>query len=321
MSRMTERTPTAERSIDTRDATVTCPCGSTQVLDLGRCRELSRTPDTQSAPDPGRLYRCRKCRLLFRAPALSTFDAEALYESISGDEWQYDAWDSSAWILAHRRLQLRTPGDLLDIGSFDGQFLAQAPPGWRRAAIEPNPGAVAHLQQQGIDAIQGVLNDDVCSRLQGKFDVVAMFDVFEHLHDPLHGLRLAAACLRPGGALYLSTGNADHWTWRLLGSEHPYLATEQHLVVGGETWFRDTCRSQQWQPPRMTRISHKTARGLSRVRAAELAVYFGARRRPWPYRGLASVLHKLPGCHHRLHRRYMPHIDQLQDHLFVEITP
>jgi SAM-dependent methyltransferase len=258
---------------------------------------------------------------VFRSPAISPSAAEALYESITGEDWQYAEHDCTAWNLALERLRRRSPGRLLDIGSFDGQFLAQAPAGWKRAAIEPNPAAVARLRHMGIDAIQGSLTEDVCDQLRGQFDIVTMFDVFEHLHDPQHGLDCAVACLRPGGELWLSTENADHWTWRLLGSEHPYLATVQHLVIGSETWFRRTCQRLGWSPPRLTRISHHAAPGLSRAQAAVRAVYFGARRRQWPHRGVAHVMHRLPGSRHWLHRNYMPHISQLRDHLFVEIRP
>lgn len=303
---------------------ICCPCGSTARDDLGECRALSAAESGLGVGNepvsPGRLYHCRTCALLFRAPALTPAAAHTLYAATSGADWQYGALDSTAWRMALSRMQTLPPGRILDIGSFDGRFLSQAPDSWGKAAIEPNPAAVARLRALGIDAIQGTLTADVCRALQGRFDVVTMFDVFEHLHDPQAGLALAASCVRPGGMLYVSTGNADHWTWRLLEGRHPYLATAQHIVVGSETWFRRRSAQQGWPPPRMTRISHRVARLRDRLHASVEAVYFGARRRGWPYRGLVHALHVLPATRRWLHRTDMPHIAELRDHLFVEIS-
>jgi len=282
---------------------------------------IGSTPDSGiDLADPGRLYRCQECALFFRHPALSPNEADALYETIAGDDWQYPPESNSAWQIARKRIERRPTGRILDIGSFDGRFLAMIPPAWKKAAIEPNPLAVSQLKGQGIDAIPGNLTAEVCHELRGRFDVVTMFDVFEHLHDPAAGMELAAGCVRPGGVLWVSTGNSDHWTWRLLGSEHPYLATVQHVVVGGESWFRRFCARNGWRSPRFTRISHRVAAMTERARAAALAGYFGTRRRGWPYRGFAHIVHRLPAARRWLHRTYMPHIAELKDHVFVEIS-
>lgn len=301
-----------------------CPCGSSDWSDWGACRTPSGGTgggcDDVVGRVAGRIHHCRHCALAFRSPALPPAAADALYAGMSGEEWQYSADDHTAWWLALDRMCRRAPGRVLDIGSFDGRFLAQVPPTWSKAAIEPNARSVALMRRRGIDAIQGRLTAEVCEPLRGKFDIVTLFDVLEHLHDPQSGIELAALCVRPGGVLWLSTGNFDHWTWRLLGPEHPYLAPVQHVSVGSATWFRRCCERQGWRPPRLVRMSHRAAARRDRVREAALAAYFGARRRRWPYRALVHVLHALPGSRAWRHRTYMPHIAALADHLFVEIA-
>jgi SAM-dependent methyltransferase len=265
------------------------------------------------------LYRCDRCSLVFRCTAITASEAEELYASITGDAWQYAASGNVAWDLALRKLGERPPGSVLDIGSFDGQFLQRVPGSWRRAAIEPNPVAVRRLQDFGIETHSGILNSGTCERLRGQFDVVTMFDVFEHLLDPVAGVAAALSCVRAGGELWLTTGNADHWTWRLLGSQHPYLAPLQHVVFGGATFFRGLSQRQGWSPPRLTRIPHRRAGVADRAQCAAMCVYFGARRRGGLWKGLVRLAHSVPAGRDWLHRRYMPHISVLADHLFVVI--
>ena len=67
---------------------------------------------------------------------------------------------------------------------------------------------------------------DLAEEAPGNFDVVTNFQVLEHLEDPGPFLRAAAACLRPGGCLILTTPN------RLASvSENPYHV---HEYVGDE---------------------------------------------------------------------------------------
>ena len=45
--------------------------------------------------------------------------------------------------------------------------------------------------------------------LRNSFDVITLIEVLEHIHDPVPFLQSVGQLLRPGGLLFLTTGNAD----------------------------------------------------------------------------------------------------------------
>jgi 2-polyprenyl-3-methyl-5-hydroxy-6-metoxy-1,4-benzoquinol methylase len=92
-----------------------------------------------------------------------------------------------------------TAGRLLDIGAAHGLLLdAAASRGWRTAGIEPNPDAAASARVKGHEVVTGML-PGALGGLAGRFDLISMLDVLEHLPDPLAARRLKVDC--SGGML------------------------------------------------------------------------------------------------------------------------
>ena len=89
---------------------------------------------------------------------------------------------------------------MLEIGSHCGFFLRYAKEqGWTAKGVEPAPSCVRFAREvNGIDSIhQGYYGPDCFSG--ERFDVVAMFDVLEHISEPVEVLSTAWRHLREGG--------------------------------------------------------------------------------------------------------------------------
>ena len=97
---------------------------------------------------------------------------------------------------------------LLDVGSGPGFFLWHGVErgGWTVRGLEPSAQAVAHSRGLGLDITQAFLNDETAATL-GRFDVVHLNEVLEHVPDPRSVLRTVDGLLDPGGLIALMVPN------------------------------------------------------------------------------------------------------------------
>jgi len=78
--------------------------------------------------------------------------------------------------------------------------------GWAVRGLEPSSQAVAHSRSVGLDVTQAFLNTETAAQL-GRFDVVHMNEVLEHVPDPREVLAVVDALLDPGGLVALMVPN------------------------------------------------------------------------------------------------------------------
>jgi SAM-dependent methyltransferase len=100
------------------------------------------------------------------------------------------------------------PARLLDIGCASGYLMKAAQErGWRADGVELSPAMRLRAAQLTHTPIYESIEHALGS---GKrFECVTMFEVIEHLSDPVGILTLAAKLLVPGGLLALSTPNCE----------------------------------------------------------------------------------------------------------------
>jgi len=189
--------------------------------------------------DGGGLWRCPSCALAFRFPRLSKARLDVLYAE--GNEWN---WGSPAttrndWMLAQDWITSQLPADssVLDIGCFDGSFIAPLVEHYKCSGIEIHPVARERASFKGVN----IIGSDF-SVIEGQFDLITAFDVIEHMEQPATFLERCLAALPQGGMVILSTGNVDSATFRLLGSQYWYCTIAEHISFVSPTWSSNVCK-------------------------------------------------------------------------------
>lgn len=129
-----------------------------------------------------------------------------------------------------RSVPSRPNDTLLDVGCGNGWFLHRMTwAGWQASGIDPDASAVAMAKAAGLDAQIGVLGEDTFP--PGKFGVITLNHVMEHLPDPVAVLRHCFGLLRPGGLLWIATPNLDSRGHHIFGRDWLALDPPRHLVI------------------------------------------------------------------------------------------
>ena len=181
----------------------------------------------------GALRRCTHCGQLISAvdearyhETMKTFNAPG-FNQPSASEMQ------RRWSVAQRRLSTAkrlipgaSPMRWLDIGCSRGQFVEfAARSGFAAEGVEPAPGIAAAARAQGLKVHTGFLEDQRFP--DASFDAASLFEVVEHLRDPLPLLAEVKRILKPGGVLLISTGNTASWTVAAMGARWDYFHIEK----------------------------------------------------------------------------------------------
>ncbi|HEY4264555.1 MAG TPA: class I SAM-dependent methyltransferase [Micropepsaceae bacterium] len=106
--------------------------------------------------------------------------------------------------------RLLPPGQrrILDIGCGPGFFLKTAKErGWTVQGLEPSRQAAEHARGLGLDIVEEFFNATTAARLAGRYDVVHLNNVLEHVPNPLTVVRLARDLLSRSGILCLNAPN------------------------------------------------------------------------------------------------------------------
>ncbi len=193
---------------------------------------------------PYQIVRCTDCGLVYTLPRLSS---EALREMYQSDYWRSDAAKDFGYTdyVADEPLYVKTfrmrgdlvarhrppPARLLDVGCAAGfAMTALRERGYDVRGVElSRPMAELARRRLGDSAAVhcGVLEESLFGG--AKFDVITMFDVVEHVEDPVALLATARRMLSPGGVVVFETQNVASRFARLMGVRWQHYKFQEHL--------------------------------------------------------------------------------------------
>lgn len=171
----------------------------------GKITAVSRLPSFG-----GNLVKCTECRMVFKNP----MPLEALKKYYKN---YYSNFFSAKKIESHRNdiyfhffkseLNRNAKGRLLDIGCGLGTFLSLAQKqGWETFGTELSEEASQFAQKkQGLNVFCGDLKK--ASYLEESFDVITLWNVLDHMENPLAELFKMKKILRKGGVLFIRLPN------------------------------------------------------------------------------------------------------------------
>jgi 2-polyprenyl-3-methyl-5-hydroxy-6-metoxy-1,4-benzoquinol methylase len=181
---------------------------------------------------------CRGCALVYVGEDPAAIDFGALYGEAyytggqQGVFADYVGQAPARRAAARRRLftlrRLRRGGRLLDVGCAAGFFLAEARAHYRVRGVELSDFSSRFAREQlGLDVVTGTLHDAAFEA--ASFDLVTLWDVIEHVPDPLAVLAEVARVLAPGGHAVLTTGDIGSAYARARDAQWHLLTPPWHL--------------------------------------------------------------------------------------------
>ncbi len=178
------------------------------------------------------IVQCRQCGLVYTDPRPDGHDIIETYQTVE-DLLYIEEREGRVLTFEHHLKPLeRLTGSpngrpLLDVGCYTGVFVEiAAGHGWDAWGVEPSRWAVEQAQARGLHVVQGTL--ETADLPQATFDVVTMWDVIEHVTDPLRTLQQAYRLLKPGGLVVVHTIDIESPFARLMGARWPWLM-EMHI--------------------------------------------------------------------------------------------
>ena len=188
------------------------------------------------------IYRCPKCHLgetdlkKNYGEFVTEFYSKGYY---SGDPTRsaYVNYEKDKPLIVRNMLKFlsviekRKPkGRLLDVGCAMGYFVELAlVKGYDAYGFDPSTFAANKAKKLvGPDRIK-VGRIDSVTYPKASFDVITLFDVFEHLQNPLGDMRRLARLLKKDGLMIIATGNTQSLAAKIFRRRWTFFIPPQHI--------------------------------------------------------------------------------------------
>ncbi len=193
---------------------------------------------------PFSVVTCRGCGLTYVTPRLADRDLlqhvydEGYWSSTAAKTRGYTDYraDAPLYLRTYRKRlavvdrHFERPGRVLDVGCAAGYFLAvMQERGWQVTGLEPSDAIREQAAERvGRANVRKELLDEA-DLAPGSFDLVTLWDVLEHVPDPVRALSRVRSLLAPGGKLLVETQNVDSLAARVLGKRWQHYKHAEHI--------------------------------------------------------------------------------------------
>lgn len=188
-----------------------------------------------------RQVRCQQCGLIYLNPRPSQDEIDRYYPDNYEPFTRFSRhrsgplarWSYTRYLDKRCKAVMRwkSSGRLLDVGCATGEFLARMTEyGWQVQGVELSPTAAETARREyDLDVLTG---DLIQAQFPDRyFDVVTLWDVLEHLHDPLAELAEINRTLEDNGLLVIELPNTRSFDAALFGPYWIGLDMPRHLYV------------------------------------------------------------------------------------------
>lgn len=266
---------------------VICPlCGSDNsktVFPSTSKIEATETPEVYRCTNPGygthdRIVKCQECNLAYSNPRSPSDAILESYRAVEDPVYVQEQDGRQLTFTHHIRHLERQIGPangrkLLDVGCYTGIFVDVAlKHGWNAMGVEPSHWASAFAQQQGLPVIEGTLA--TANITDASQDVVTLWDVIEHLPDPLVELREVARVVKPDGWTVVHTMDIDSLAAKVMHGRWPWLM-KMHLIYFSQQTMSDMLRKVGFQPVYSKAMGRYLRLGYFATRVAALSPRVG----------------------------------------------
>jgi 2-polyprenyl-3-methyl-5-hydroxy-6-metoxy-1,4-benzoquinol methylase len=187
-----------------------------------------------------RVIRCRNCGLIYISPRpkipliVGGYSTAEDHRYVSQERGRRISFEESLRTIKH----FCKRGRLLDVGAASGIFMKMADDaGYETCGIEPSAWMCeAAKRLYDIEVFPGVL--DEAGFEESSFDIATLWDVLEHVPDPMATLKEVRKVLKPGGLLLISYPRIDDFLARLFGRKWWFLLSVHLFYFTQETLSR-----------------------------------------------------------------------------------
>jgi SAM-dependent methyltransferase len=227
-----------------------CPlCKSSSINQIGTlhyCGKVNFSTNEVELGHRPELWKCKQCLSGFVQYTVDAETAQMLYSTgQAAERWSTVAFDQSktrnvidcmAAIFMHK-------GSVLDVGCNTGELLDFAKSfGCETSGVEYSSASREKLAGKGHRAYS------IFEETPGKYDVIAAFDLMEHLYDVPAFLNGCREKLAEGGRLVILTGNIGSLSATLAGTHWWYAQYPEHIIFPSNKYFSDYSglRIEKW---------------------------------------------------------------------------